>query len=224
MKGLKPAREMHAESGGGFYKNFKLEKSGQSAVVRVLQPETEWHSFHIHQLWDNVTRKFLVKPTRCPSETAKRDPENCALCALGDQVQRQFKTYIPVVVRQAKDSVSEYVPEVSMIVYGAKGLNPVENVIEDLPDDVNITMLDIRIKRMGEDLATQYYWTAVGSPRALTDAECAMEVPDIEEAWPIATEVELDRTARTFAQTNNVQPIRSDTDNFGYVEDEIIPF
>lgn len=224
MRGLKPAREMHAESGGGFYKNFKLEKSGQTAVVRVLQPETAWYSFHIHQLWDNVTKKFLVKPTRCPAETAKRDAEACPLCALGDQVQRQFKTFIPIVVRPSKDSVGDYTLEVSMIVYGAKGLNPVESVIEDLPEGVNITMLDIRIKRMGDKLDTLYYWSPVGTPRVLNAEETALEVPDMEAAWEVPSTIELDRTARTFMQSNNVRPIANgefvDTENL----DDELPF
>jgi len=213
MKGLAGAKEVHEQSGGNFYKNFKLEKNGHSAVVRVLEPETEWHSFHIHQLWDNATKKFLVRPTRCPSEAVKRDPENCALCALGDQVQRQFKTYIPVLIRPSKDFVGEYTPEVFIVAYGSKGLNPVENVIEELPEGINITMLDIRIKRVGDGLATTYYWNPIGSPRALNADEAALEIPDMEEAWQVPTRIELDRSARTFTQSTNVRPV-STSDSF----------
>ena len=106
MRGLKPAQEFHENNSGLPYKNFKLEKSGQSAIVRVLQPDDEWVNFFVHQVFNTVTKKFTLKPTRCPSEDQDRSEaaNDCPLCALSnDIVPRSLKTFIPVRVRGLDD-------------------------------------------------------------------------------------------------------------------------
>ena len=86
MRGYKAAQEYHNNNTGLGYMPFKLEKDGDSAVVRVLQPQDEWVCLAIHQDFNKG-----LKSTRCLSETLEKDPDKCPLCLL--EAKRSVKTF-----------------------------------------------------------------------------------------------------------------------------------
>ncbi len=222
-RGLQAAQEFHAQNTGLAYNPFKLEKSGESAIVRVLQPDSDWVNFFVHQVWDNQSRKFSLQPTRCPSDGLARDADVCPLCALGDAVPRSLKTFIPVRVRDMDPA-----DRVDIIAYGRNGLDAVVNIITELPEGHDITMYDVKVKRQGVQLDTQYYWmlSPGAKARPLSAEEKALEIPDMETLWEPPTEIELDRRARQFAQSIGVKPVSdySEAHGTGGDLDDEIPF
>lgn len=197
-KGYKAAQEFHENNTGMPYAPFKLPKSGDALEVRVLQHQDEWENLNIH------AQHQKVKPTRCASDGAK-DASKCALCAM--DVPRSLKTYIPVRVRGDEDT-----ERVQVIVYGREGLQEVINQIEELPEGVDITHYDFKVKRVGEKLDTKYKWFIQAETKSpLSEDERSLEVPDIGSLIAVPDELELVRRAKGFrdAESASATPIEA---------------
>jgi hypothetical protein len=200
MRGYKAAQEYHKNNTGLGYMPFKLEKDGESAVVRVLQPQDEWVCLAIHQDFNKG-----LKSTRCLSETLEKDPDKCPLCLC--EAKRSVKTFIPVRVRGDQNE-----SRVQVIEYGRNALEEVVSQIEELPAGTDITNFDFKIKRKGLKLDTTYKWIAQNDTKgALGEAEKALEIPDMEELLPADLLLATQRV-KAYINSSTVTPVARDED------------
>jgi hypothetical protein len=193
MRGYQAAASYHEENTGLPFQRFILKGDGDFAEVRVLQTPDEWVSLFIHSVFNKL------KSTRCPSDGGK-DGTICPLCAV--DAPRSLRTFIPVRVIGEAD-----LTKVHVIEYGRDNLSEVVSQIEELPEDSDVTHYDFKIKRKGKDKDTTYKWHLVpNSDSELSEAQLALEVPDMEELWPVPELDVLQARAKEFKQAGAVTP------------------
>ena len=202
-KGYAAAQKYHEENNGMGYTPFNLKKDGESAVVRILQPQTEWENLMIHSAFGK-----LKGPTRCGAQwmteangVESEDLTTCALCVAG--VKRSMKTYIPVRVRGDSDE-----SRVQIITYGRNALTEVINQIEELKDEQDMTWFDFKIKRKGSGLDTVYFWLKDGdTKRPLSEVEQKLVIPDINEVVVIPDEGQMKLRAQQVIAAESAAPV-----------------
>ncbi len=190
MRGFNEALQFHKENTGLAYALVRLKKSGDSAEVRVLQPEDEWVSLFIHQEFQKL------KQTRCASD-GQKDANACPLCAL--DAKRRLRTFIPVRLRGDTEE-----DRVQFVEAGRNTLTEIVSQIEELPEGTSITSYDWKIKRIGEDFDTEYKWHVKSdTKRPLDDREKALVIPNIEELIELPDDVTMQQRAKSYRQTES---------------------
>lgn len=221
MRGLKQTQQYHDEHTGLAYDPFKIKPGEEPKVIRVLalaEPDENQPDRPVIQSLFIHNKFRIINSTRCLTQEDEADPTICPLCRVN--CPRSLRTFIPVRVR--KDEKKD---RVQMIEYGRNALAEVQSCIEEMPNG-DITMSDIKIKRIGEKKSTQYKWIIVSNTeRPLAEAELALEVPDIGEDFPIKDDSEVEKIAMQFERSTKAKKVDdddapADDDNF----DEEIPF
>lgn len=213
-RGLATAQKYHEERNVMPYRPFKIKAKGDPVVGRCLQDADDLISLFMHN-------KFKVlNTTRCTHDEDSPNGELCPLCRV--KCPRSLRTYIPFYVRpNQKNTLYEKLDDpqdrITVIEYGARALEEVAGYISEYGE---LTQSDVKIKRVGEEKATQYKWYPVrGSERPLNADELALEVPDLNEIIAIKDDSELEKLAMQFERSDTVAPVESSTE-----EDDEIPF
>jgi len=200
MRGYKAAQQRFDEDSAGPFKRLKIDKDGEFAEVRILQAPDDWVSFYIHD-------KFKVlKSTRCLAPN-DRDASVCPLCDA--DAPRKLRLFIPVRVRGDQDE-----NRVQIIEYGSKAFQEVGSQLEELDNDNDILNYDFKIKRKGEKTDTTYKWIRlVKGEGPLTDAEKALEIPNVDALWPLADPAMMAERVKQFKQAAAAEPIRREEED-----------
>lgn len=215
MRGLKQTQQYHDEHTGLAYDPFKIKAGEEPKSVRVLalaEPDDEKPNRPVIQSLFIHNKFRVINSTRCLTQEDEADPTLCPLCRVN--CPRSLRTFIPVRVRN-----DEKKDRVQMIEYGRNALAEVQSCIEEMPNG-DITMCDIKIKRIGKEKQTQYKWILQPSTqRELSEAELALVVPDIGEDFPIKDESELEKIAMQFERSSGAKRVNDD-DDAGFPTDD----
>jgi len=225
MRGLKQTQQYHDEHTGLAYDPFKIKPGEEPKVIRVLalaEPDENQPDRPVIQSLFIHNKFRIINSTRCLTQEDEADPTICPLCRVN--CPRSLRTFIPVRVR--KDEKKD---RVQMIEYGRNALAEVQSCIEEMPNG-DITMSDIKIKRIGKEKSTQYKWIIVSNTeRPLAEAELALEVPDIGEDFPIKDDSEVEKIAMQFERSTKAKKVDDEgdaaptDDDYADLDDEI-PF
>jgi len=208
MRGLKQTQQYHEEHTGLAYDPFKIKAGEEPKVVRVLalaEPDDNQPDRPVIQSLFIHNKFRVINSTRCLTQEDEADPTLCPLCRVN--CPRSLRTFIPVRVR-----ADEKKDRVQMIEYGRNALAEVQSCIEEMQNG-DITICDIKIKRIGKEKKTQYKWILLANTeRGLNEAELSLKVPDIGEDFPIKDESEIEKIAMQFERSNGVKKVDDDGD------------
>jgi hypothetical protein len=218
-KGLATALKYHEERTVMPYRPFKIKAKGDPVVGRCLQDADDLVSLFMHNKYK------VLNTTRCAHDEDSPNGTLCALCRV--KCPRSLRTFIPFFVRpNQKNTLYEKLDDpqdrLTIIEYGARALEEVAGFISEYGE---LTQSDVKIKRVGEEKATQYKWYPVrGSERPLNAEERALVVPDLTELIQIKEGDELEKLAMQFERADGVLPTNGNSDGTADLEEDEIPF